>query len=757
MASRELYSSIGKPKKKYTFGQKLGDVGKLYADTMLSTLGASDVISDDAYKGEWAEKASGILSPIAGVAGQIGLAAATGGAGNAALSAAKAVGPAIFAKGGLRTFEGNSHEEGGIPLGQDEVEGNETMVPMDSQSDFIFSDRLYPIKSISPKGKITFSKKSFAQLSKQINKPLELRPNDPYSKKTVDMKLGKLAEEQELLKQVNQANEFAMGGKRYFGGGGFDFKPKMFDPLWRPDSSGIDNYTFGKEFNDIYNPLLIDSKVAPLTSIAPESDYGPPEFDYGEEEEKIPYKSNFLPAALGYAAQAATNLPAFFMKPDTVNLPRVKFDDISLAEQRNEARRSRNLGLASARGIGGNDTGQMMNYLSGTTAGMNSVYGNQFNQSLMQEKQINAETNMREQLANSQIGMQEEQINTAEKDAIRNLKMQALSNIGTSAAMAGKGYIDMQQGDAQINAYGKANPYYAANNEGVYRKEGSRFDGGGKRKKDPISGQFYDPLPEGVTISRGPMQGEVPISGQFYDPTKHPLYPNIDNNTYYGRVLPPAEIIATPQTPVYRGDPQSRIEDARTLPGYENLASRGRYPEKVRADMMKATLQQPIDPFAQGMQKFAMAAAGAASPGTPALSNWAKAGIAATGLGGGTALRYSDNEAAQNLGEYMQLIGAVEGLPLLGKGLGLIPPLAKGAFKFVKKIPPALKKATKASAKFVKDNPRTLYAPALGAKYGYDSYINKKNKNEADIENMYKEVPSEVTNKILENIRKERK
>jgi len=65
---------------------------------------------------------------------------------------------------------------------------------------------------------------------------------------------------------------------------------------------------------------------------------------------------------------------------------------------------------------------------------------------------------MREQLANSEIERYEEGINTAEKDAIRNLKMQGLMNMGTSAAMAGKDAMVGQQTDAQLIAMMTANP-----------------------------------------------------------------------------------------------------------------------------------------------------------------------------------------------------------------------------------------------------------------------------------------------------------
>lgn len=535
MASRELYSSIAKPKKKITFGQQLGDAGKLLADTALSGIGASDIIKDDMYNTDWAQGASNVLSPLASVAGGIGLSALTAGL----------VGPKKFNKGGLRTFEGNTHEEGGIPLGNDEVEGSETMMPMDNQSDFIFSDRLYPIKSISSKGKITYGKKSFAQLSKQINKPLEIRPNDAYSKRTIDRKLGKLAQEQEALKQANVPQEFAMGGMRYDDGGWKtrrdanrsyrEWSKNVFAPsLLQPQdysNMGPENYMYSentpqtisgkspiqqvtipinRQFptfsGELSEEAYIDdipfdtSRGNTLTSMPTLTARGVPpsgKKDYVSNIGMTPkgftpetastvglqskwnksaaavaatdnidsntnYKSNFLPTAIGYGVQALTNLPALLAKPETKNFSRVKFDDISLAEQRNEARRSRNLGLATARGIGAQsgDIGQTMNYLSGTNAAMNSQYGNLFNQSLMQEKQYNSELGMKEQLANSEIERYEEGINTQEADSIRNLKMQALSNLGGAAAMTGRDYMGMNNSDNMLNVLMGSNPDY---------------------------------------------------------------------------------------------------------------------------------------------------------------------------------------------------------------------------------------------------------------------------------------------------------
>ena len=283
MASTELISSIAKPKKKYTFGQRLGDAGLATARTTLSGIpGLDQIITDDMFTSEKMADVSGTISEILSPIKQMALSAATGGLGSVP------AGPTSFAKGGLRTFEGNTHEQGGIKLGADEVEMGETMMPMDAQSDFIFSDRLSPIKSVSPKGKITYSNKTFAQKSKEINKPVDLRPNDPYAKKTADIKLKKLAQEQEMLKGVTMestTNHMAMGGKRYFDGGGRDriggmsSRDDIVDPFY------IDN-TYGIELSNPLTPTLKKSGDVALGNFE------------SQDSSATPYQSNYLLLAL---------------------------------------------------------------------------------------------------------------------------------------------------------------------------------------------------------------------------------------------------------------------------------------------------------------------------------------------------------------------------------------------------------------------------------------------------------------------------
>lgn len=455
MASRELYSSMAKRKKKVSFGQMVGDSALAVLDNSLAGIGLGDLISPDAYNTDEFGQFTDTTNKIFNTAGSLMLSGFGG----------TPAGPTSFANGGILTkFEGNTHEQGGIKLGEDEVEGNETMMPMDAQSDFIFSDRItYP-----------GTKQSFATKSKKIESKYKLRPNDPYGKKSQELELRNLAMQQEevkkTLKPVNNTNKKAYGGMKYANGGPWDV-PTFEDYIIE---QGLQTSTeFDKSQSFLDTNYRKDNKALPITSMTPKGvlTLKTPStseifktINVPDSQEPVDntYQSNFLPTALGYAAQAATNIPSLLLKPEKRSFSRVKFGNVSLAELRNQARRSRNLGLATARGVGAQsgDIGQTMNYLAGTTAGLNDVYGNQFNQSLLQEKQASLESNMREQLANSEIERYEEGINTQEADAIRNLKMQALSNLGTTAAMAGRDYMSMNQSDNMLNVLMSSNPDY---------------------------------------------------------------------------------------------------------------------------------------------------------------------------------------------------------------------------------------------------------------------------------------------------------
>jgi len=92
----------------------------------------------------------------------------------------------------ITEYNGPSHEQGGIPVGENaEVEGNETRGIRNTE-DYIFSDTLKPNKK---------AKKTFADISKDVEKKYKNYENDRYAIKSKDMELSRLMYEQEALKK----------------------------------------------------------------------------------------------------------------------------------------------------------------------------------------------------------------------------------------------------------------------------------------------------------------------------------------------------------------------------------------------------------------------------------------------------------------------------------------------------------------------------------------------------------------------------
>lgn len=116
--------------------------------------------------------------------------------------------------GNLTQYEGNTHENGGIALGQmNEVETGETRGPKNSPTtkDYIYSDTL------------KVGKKTFADLSKAIERKYSKRENDKMSKEQKELELSNLMNAQETQRQDMMAKTY----KKAYGGdlnlsGGFD-------------------------------------------------------------------------------------------------------------------------------------------------------------------------------------------------------------------------------------------------------------------------------------------------------------------------------------------------------------------------------------------------------------------------------------------------------------------------------------------------------------------------------------------------------
>jgi len=92
----------------------------------------------------------------------------------------------------ITQYNGLTHDEGGLPLGENtEVESGETRGTMNT-SDYIFSDSLRPDRK---------SKKTFADISKSIEKKYKNYNTDEFAIKAKDVELSKLMYEQEAFKK----------------------------------------------------------------------------------------------------------------------------------------------------------------------------------------------------------------------------------------------------------------------------------------------------------------------------------------------------------------------------------------------------------------------------------------------------------------------------------------------------------------------------------------------------------------------------
>lgn len=97
--------------------------------------------------------------------------------------------------GNFTEYHGNTHENGGIPIGQSEVEGGET-----NNNGYIYSDTL------------KLGKKTFADISKKINNKYSKRPDDKISMESKERELGNLAKMQESTGLTNNSRGMFQDG-----------------------------------------------------------------------------------------------------------------------------------------------------------------------------------------------------------------------------------------------------------------------------------------------------------------------------------------------------------------------------------------------------------------------------------------------------------------------------------------------------------------------------------------------------------------
>ena len=129
-----------------------------------------------------------------------------------------------FTNGLLYIDNGGSHEAnpyGGVQLGVD-PEGTPNLVEEGETvfNDYVFSNRLKVPKAVREKYKLRSTKKmTFAELSKEMAKESEERPNDPISMRGLEALMSDLASAQEDVRETQQVRQHAQGGRLFKAGG----------------------------------------------------------------------------------------------------------------------------------------------------------------------------------------------------------------------------------------------------------------------------------------------------------------------------------------------------------------------------------------------------------------------------------------------------------------------------------------------------------------------------------------------------------
>lgn len=157
--------------------------------------------------------------------------------------------------GGLTEFNsGSSHENNpyqGVPQGvsadgqQNKVEEGET-----KWKDYIFSDRLLLDKNSVEQYNLPTSMKgkTFADASKKLSNLIKERPNDPISKVTHTDYMKQLIMANDSIRETEESNLMAKGGRLYKGGDWLNFDPSY-------NANSYANADISAEMQPLENPM----------------------------------------------------------------------------------------------------------------------------------------------------------------------------------------------------------------------------------------------------------------------------------------------------------------------------------------------------------------------------------------------------------------------------------------------------------------------------------------------------------------------
>lgn len=201
--------------------------------------GGSGLASNEISRQGGAQEDAALAQGLIGVGGSVASVGAQGGFKGDVDPANNVPAPAGYENGGnLTEYNGNTHEDGGIAIGQGaEVEDKETR-----WEDYIFSEKV----------KVPNKKYSFADASKKINKKYSQRENDSYDKKALKREMNALMGMQESERsRMGLVHQEEMNAKFNNGGGiqigdvqGVEGQPALDPALqMQPDTSGLADWT----------------------------------------------------------------------------------------------------------------------------------------------------------------------------------------------------------------------------------------------------------------------------------------------------------------------------------------------------------------------------------------------------------------------------------------------------------------------------------------------------------------------------------
>lgn len=195
---------------------------------------------------------------------------------NAALGGPLSTHGADFTDGLIYINTGGTHEQnpfGGVPAGVDPqgipnlVEEGETI-----WDDYVFSDRLKTPKEFLNKYKLGGSKKkgsarpSFSDTSKEVIKKVgvDLRPNDPISKRTRDAILSELEDTQEEVRMKKEQRDFIKALS--------EMSPEEFAAMMQPQQQMVQPETIPVESN--IPPQGMNEEYSGIDSLMPQEEQG---------------------------------------------------------------------------------------------------------------------------------------------------------------------------------------------------------------------------------------------------------------------------------------------------------------------------------------------------------------------------------------------------------------------------------------------------------------------------------------------------